>query len=302
MTNFAHKNDEHMEKEKEDILLKDRSSRACISAGYRLYMSNFKRIFRASWLAALFFAALVSTGGTMMILRPQTALIVLPLTMIIDALFFAYGFSVLKQHQDTGIIGRTPHWYSLDSHIFVRTLIAWLCMLLISLIMGMLVGFVGVLLINSVSTYTALGSIAVVGLLAFVFTLPLTYTNMRYILNDGIGYWSNLFSHYGKGMRRWGFIFLVVFMATLIGCVCYLFTSFPAIILSIAGNEANKGFLYGDPYGLPSYIGWLSALVFLLIGFIQAYVMLSFLFPVYYMYGSIEAHEQEKNKFNKEAL
>ena len=30
--------------------------------------------------------------------------------------------------------------------------------------------------------------------------------------------------------------------------------------------------------------------------------MLSFLFPVYYMYGSIEAHEQEKNKFNKEAL
>ena len=75
MTNFAHKNDEHMEKEKEDILLKDRSSRACISAGYRLYMSNFKRIFRASWLAALFFAALqvlthwsklqgISTGTT----------------------------------------------------------------------------------------------------------------------------------------------------------------------------------------------------------------------------------------------
>ena len=49
-------------------------------------------------------------------------------------------------------------------------------------------------------------------------------------------------------------------------------------------------------------IGWLSALVFLLIGFIQAYIMLSFLFPMYYMYGSIEAHEQEKNKFNKEAL
>ena len=46
-----------MEKDKEDILLKDRSSRACISAGYRLYMSNFKRIFRASWLAAIVFAA-----------------------------------------------------------------------------------------------------------------------------------------------------------------------------------------------------------------------------------------------------
>ena len=291
-----------MEKDKDDILLKDRSSRACISVGYRLYMSNFKRIFRASWVAALVFAAMVSIGGTMMILRPKITLVILPLTMMIDALFFTYGFSVLKQHQDTGAIGRTIHWYSLDVHMFVRTLKAWLCMLAISLILGIIAGFLSVVCINYLSTYTALGSIAAVMLLAFVFTLPLTYTNMRYLLTDGIGYWSNLFSHYDKGMHRWGFIFLVVFMTTLIGCVCYMFTSFPAIILSIAGNEANKGFLYGDPYVLPSYIGWLSALVFLLIGFIQAYIMLSFLFPVYYMYGAIEAHEQEKNKFNKEAL
>ena len=91
-------------------------------------------------------------------------------------------------------------------------------------------------------------------------------------------------------------------MTTLIGWVCSLFTSLPAIILSMAGNEANRDFMLGDPYNLPSYIGWLSALVFLLIGFIQAYIMLSFLFPIYYMYGAIEAHEKEKNKFNKEAL
>jgi hypothetical protein len=175
-------------------------------------------------------------------------------------------------------------------------------MLVISLIIGCLIGFVSIMLANYLSAYTALAAIAVIALLAFVLILPLTYTNMRYVLAEKTGYWSNLFGHYGKGMRRWGFIFLVVFMTTLIGWVCYVFTSFPAIILSLAGNEANQGFMYGDPYNMPSYIGWLSALVFLLIGFIQAYVMLSFLFPMYYMYGSIEAHEQEKNKFNKEAL
>ena len=49
---------------------------------------------------------------------------------------------------------------------------------------------------------------------------------------------------------------------------------------------------------MPSYIGWLAAVVFLLIGFIQAYVMLSFLFPIYYMYGSIDAHESERKEFN----
>ena len=277
-----------MEKDKEDILLKDRSSRACISAGYRLYMSNFKRIFRASWLAAIVFAALVSVGGTMMILRPEWVLIALPVTMLIDALFLSYGFSALKQHQQTGVIGWAAHWYSFDTHIFVRTLKAWLCMLVIYIVIGCIIGLAGIMLLDYLSLYTALGTIALIGLLAFVLTLPMTYTNMRYVLTDGTGYWSNLFGHYGKGLRRWGFIFLVV--------------SFPAIILSLAGNEANMGVMYGDPYNMPSYIGWLSALVFLLIGFIQAYIMLSFLFPLYYMYGSIEAHEQEKNKFNKEAL
>ncbi|MBQ9649280.1 MAG: hypothetical protein IJV25_02550 [Prevotella sp.] len=291
-----------MEKDKDDLLLKDRSSRACISAGYRLYMSNFKRIFRASWLAALVFAALVSIGGTMMILRPQLALIALPLTIIIDALFTSYGFSVLKQHQESGTISWAAHWYSFDTHVFTRTLKAWLCMIAISLIISCLIAVVSVTLINYLSTYTALATIVVIALTVFVFILPLTYTNLRYILTDGTGYWSNLFGCYGKGMRRWGFIFLVVFMTTLIGWVFYVFTSLPAIILSMAGSEANKGFLYGDPYNLPSYIGWLSALVFLLIGFIQAYVMLSCLFPLYYMYGSIEAHEQEKNKFNNSAL
>jgi len=291
-----------MEKDKEDLLLKDRSSRACISAGYRLYLSNFKRIFRASWLAALLFAIVTSAGGTLMILRPQWTLIALPLTIILDALFAAYGFSVLKQHQETGAIGWTVHWYSLDTHIFVRTLKAWLCMLIISVVLICAVGAVSVLAVNYLSTYTALGTLAVIALLVFFLMLPFTYTNIRYILKDGTNYWSNLFGYYGRGMRRWGFIFLVVFMTTLIGWVCSLFTSLPAIILSLAGHEANIGFLYGDPYNLPSYIGWLSALVFLLIGFIQAYIMLSFLFPFYYMYGSIEAHEKEKNKFNKDAL
>lgn len=291
-----------MEKNNEGILLKDRSSRACISAGYRLYMSNFKRIFRASWLAALVFAALVSVGGTMMIIQPQMALVVLPVTVLIDVLFVTYGFSALKQHQETGSIAWTAHWYSFDNRIFVRTLIAWLCTFAISLIISSLFGFGSVMLAEYLSEYTALASIGIMALLVFALTLPLAYTNVRYVLADKTGYWSNLFGHYGRGMRRWGFIFLVVFMTALICGVCYIFTSLPAIILSLAGNEANTGFLYGDPYDMPSYIGWLSALVFQLIGFIQAYVMLSFLFPLYYMYGSIEAHEQEKNKFNKEAI
>ncbi len=291
-----------MEKVQDDILQKDRSSRACISTGYRLYMSNFKRIFRYSWFAAIIFALFTSIGGTLTLLHPELALFVLPLLVAIEALFASYAFAVLKQHQETGSIGWAPRWASFNARIFVRTLKAWLCTLLISVVLGVVLSLIIVAATKYLSTYTAIAFILLSSLTLLALSLPLVYTNMRYILTDGIGYWRNLHDRYGIGLRRWGFIFLVVFFTALVSSVCAVITSLPSIILSLAGNEASTGFFSGDPYNMPSYIGTLSAVVFLLIGFIQAYIMLSVLFPTYYMYGSIDTHEKEKKKFNTESL
>ena len=288
-----------MEKDKDGILLKDRSGRACISAGYRLYMSNFKRIFRYSWMAALVFAIVTSISGTMLILRPRLALCSLLMMIFVEALFASYGFAVLKQHQQTGVINYSPKWFNLDVHIFVRTLKAWLNLLLIYIVVTGLVAGITILSASYLPLYTAIGLTGLVGLLAFIFLLPLAYTNTRYVLTDGISYWQNLSERYGIGLRRWGFIFLVVFVTILFMSVISLLTSLPALILSIANQTATMGYITGDPLGMPSYIGWLAAVVFLLIGFIQAYVMLSFLFPIYYMYGAIDAHEKERKEFNK---
>jgi hypothetical protein len=288
-----------MEKDKDDILQKDRSGRACISAGYRLYMSNFKRIFRFSWVAALVFAIVTSISGTMLILRPRLALFSLLTIIIVEALFASYGFAVLKQHQQTGAISYSPKWFNLDVHIFVRTLKAWINLFVIYIVVVGVVSGITVLSTSYLPLYTAIGLTGLFGLLALIFLLPLAYTNTRYVLTDGIGYWQNLSERYGIGLRRWGFIFLVVFVTTLFLSVVSLLTSLPALILSIANQTATMGYITGDPLGMPSYIGWLAAVVFLLIGFIQAYVMLSFLFPIYYMYGAIDAHEKERKEFNK---
>jgi hypothetical protein len=288
-----------MEKDKDGILQKDRSGRACISAGYRLYMSNFKRIFRYSWVAALIFAIVTSISGTMLILRPRLALCSLLMMIFVEALFASYGFAVLKQHQQTGVINYSPKWFNLDVHIFVRTLKAWLNLLVIYIVVTGLVAGITILSASYLPLYTAIGLTGLVGLLAFIFLLPLAYTNTRYVLTDGISYWQNLSERYGIGLRRWGFIFLVVFVTILFMSVISLLTSLPALILSIANQTATMGYITGDPLGMPSYIGWLAAVVFLLIGFIQAYVMLSFLFPIYYMYGAIDAHEKERKEFNK---
>lgn len=293
------KKENDMEKEQDSILQKDRSGRACISAGYRLYMSNFKRIFRYSWVAALVFAIVTSVSGTMMILRPKLALFSVVLMIIVEALFASYGFAVLKRHQMTGAISYSPKWLNLDVHIFVRTLKAWLNLIVIYIVVVGIVGGIAALSAIYLSPYTAIAFICLVGILAFVILLPLAYTNMRYVLTDGIGYWKNLRERYGIGFRRWGFIFLVVFVTTLLISIFSLFTSLPAVILTIANQAATIGYINGDPLGMPSYIGWLAVVVFLLIGFLQAYVMLSFLFPIYYMYGSIDAHESERKEFNK---
>lgn len=291
-----------MENQKEDILMKVRSSRSCIGAGYRLYTGNFKRIFRYSWAAAIVYALVCSAGGTLMVLRPQAMLVAIGIIAVAEALFASYGFAVLRQHQASGTISLSTRWLNIDTRIFVRTLKCWLCVAVILLASGIVAGGIGYASIKILSPYTALGCVGVAGLIILCLLLPLMYIVPRYILNEGAGFWSLFKAGYPVGMRRWGFIFTVAFVVTLVQMVLALVTSLPASILTLANMRSSQSLLLGDPSGMPSYIGWLAAATFLLIGFIQAYVQLSALFPAYYVYGSIEVQEQERSEFNKNKL
>ena len=291
-----------MEKEKDDILLKVRSSRGCIGTGYRLYTGHFKYIFRYSWLAALIYAIFCSIAGAMMISAPRLIPITAIVILLVECLFVSYGFSVLKQHQTFGNILRPAKWISFDTHIFVRTLKCWLWMILIYLIVGALIGGLSAVAVKYLdySAYTAVGFFTIASLVLLCLLLPLAYIVMRYILNDGIGFWKQFRIGYGVGMRHWGFIFVVVLVAAIVEMLLIMLLSLPAIILSAANTQSIMGVAIGDPVGLPSYMPALAAGTFLIIGFLQAYVMLSVLFPIYYMYGSIDAQEQEKQDFNKQ--
>ena len=289
-----------MEKEKDDILLKVRSSRGCISAGYRLYTSHFKHIFRYSWVAALIYALFCSVSGALMIMMPRLIPITAAVIILVECLFVSYGFSVLKQHQTFGNILRPAKWFSIDTHIFGRTVKCWLCLLVIYLIVSAIIGGLTVLAFKYLAPYTALGVSVFICLVLFCLLLPLAYIMMRYILNDGIGFWKQLKISYGVGMRRWGFIFIVVLVAAIVEVLLMMLLSLPAIILSLANTQSVLGVAMGDPYALPSYMPALAAGTFLIIGFLQAYVVLSVLFPIYYMYGAIDAQEQEKQDFNKQ--
>ena len=291
-----------MENQKDDILLKERSSRACISAGYRLYTGHFKHIFRYSCVAALVYALFCSLVGAVMVTAPRLMPIAASILFIVECLYASYGFSVLKQHQTFGNILRPAKWFSIDTHIFMRTLKCWLWLMLIAIVVGIIIGGMSAVAVKYLdySAYTAVGFFTLGSLVILCLLLPLAYIIMRYILNDGIGFWKQLKIGYGVGMRRWGFIFVVVLVAIIVEVLLMLILSLPALIISMANTQSMFGVAMGDPYTMPSYMPALAAATFLIIGFLQAYVSMSVLFPIYYMYGSIDAHEQEKQDFNKQ--
>lgn len=99
--------------------------------------------------------------------------------------------------------------------------------------------------------------------------------------------------------RHWGLLTAVVLLTLLISAVMAALLSVPAIIIALANTQANLSTLWGDAYGMPAYMTWLTALVMLLLGFLLAYVILAARFPVYFAYGSATAQEQERHDFNK---
>ena len=96
--------------------------------------------------------------------------------------------------------------------------------------------------------------------------------------------------------HHFGLVFAVTFVVVIFLAMALLITTLPAIILAVASLSAQVGVLGGDPLGMPHYIKPLTIAVFSIAGFIQAYIMLAALLPIYYAYGSAVTQEQERNE------
>ena len=202
-----------MEKDSENILLKSRSSRACIRDGYHFYFSNFKRIFRATWLIAIVFAVLTAAVSAMpVLLSIELTLTGLLLNTIVVLLLLAFGWRRLLKQK---LLEATEH-------IPLKT---WL--------------------------------------------------------------------------RRTGLVLIVAIVCLFAVSILILLTSLPMIIMMAANWQDQIGVLSGDPSGMPENVKWLTLVVFLISGFMQAYVWLSVIGPLYMMRGAIIQYEKDRQNFNK---
>ena len=188
-----------MKQETEPSAFHVRSSQAVISAGYKLYMSNFRKILRSSWIAALAYALCTGLLGsfamsqipqfTMAILGASEAGVqamsmtfVLKIFLIIllfaaaTAVLLSYGYAACSEHAQTGAITTAARWYGrIDKAMVWRTVKGTLWMMLFIFIAGMLTGICQALLGRVLSPLTAMAASLLLMLFIAVLLLPLPY-------------------------------------------------------------------------------------------------------------------------------
>ena len=320
-----------MENNNEEALFRGRSSRSCVRMGCRLYLSNFRRILKSSWIPALLFAVCNSVVGTIAVIQyPRLNLnaFVHPQQMpalfddylaifTVSALAFLIGglmevatyscsFRLLDRHRETSTIPQPTSFFSFSRQWAWRSLKGFLSTALTAVVITVIVSLFYYALLTVINKVG--GKVLIPLSLTWIPTVltligllpPLLYMNTKYILDTKVKFWSSAVSSYMVGLRHCGQLIVVLLMAFVIVIIVSSILSFPAIVVATANFQANIGLLYGDPLGMPSYIIPLTAVVMAFAGFVEVMTRLVVFYTGYYAYGSIEVQEEEKKKFNKD--
>ena len=312
-------------------LMKARSYRSVLADGYRLYNENFRKLFKASWILAIVYALCCGAFGTLTAIKvPELTLALmqqlssmqgffaetaktyaLTIAGIIGLLLLAIAamsmasatiLNKLKEHKDTGTISTPPYWLTTSPAMMGRSLKGvFLTILVLIIPMLLFIGMVAITesvkpqaLIGHLTTFIVV--LCIVCIIIVILVQPLMYVLMKYVMEAPCKYWKTLSANFGCGMRHWGSLFLVFFLSMLLVQLIGLVIMLPSHILSYANQQAHMGLLIGDPLGMPSYMSTLTFATFTLCSFIEFYVSQVMLVHNYYIYGSIDTKEQEREQ------
>lgn len=297
-----------MKEQEENTLTKSRSARSVVAAAFRLFSGNFRHLFRASWLAALIYALINSALGTILVGGASNIALLVAVALLIvigglaELMFYSVGINMLCVHSATGKMPSTGK--QLPFKIFWRVLKGCLCILVIEI--PFVIAFallyhykLAATLATPNAHWTLWGAVLIAVIAVAVLQLPLAYSIMRYVMRGELRFWPSLWKSYKSGFSHLGHIFAVMLINAIILIAAHYIITLPAVILEIANTKAQLGAAMGDPLGMPSYMAVLCAVTFLLSGFMQAYIRMTLVFSLYYMYGSIDTGENEKRKFKE---
>lgn len=293
-------------------LYKNRGFGATLKAAYNMFLTNFTRIFRHIWWAALVFA------------------LVLPLSMVANTLMMTSSGSLwwiwvlvalVVVAAEVVFFSRLTMLYNEESwkwniiRILKLTVVVLVVMVVVALVFGFTKGLIENWLLADLQEKMKTGAdaqaamamtasanmkvtaVMLCGLLIFILLLvPLYYTSMKYVVEVKSRLRKILWPSYTKGLRRWGYIFVLLLLTGLVLFPFVLVVCLPLIIMVTSMMLSTNGVLQGDPSGLPGGFMWLYYAVYVLTVFVLTFFTVFELTVIYFMYGSIETREQERQK------
>ncbi len=292
-------NTDHIENE----LYKVRSVRACIKSATDMMISNPLTILRRTWLPTLVLSIVTSlsillsaffesqqptTAGASTVNAPLLILGVISLVAYI-AIASWWGASVISL-----LTGR-----KVKDNIR-RILYSLLAVIGLYIIVGVCVSvgytlpmFGGKASLGHPTIISPLVA-GIVVVLALIFTLPISYSSMKYLVEPQQKLTSIVGKPYMTGLHRWGFLFMAALLGGIIISILIVITGVPEIILETAKKANDIGMAMGDSNGLSASFTVLQFFVTILCYFIWYYIYCWMNFVYYYVYGSIEAKEMAK--------
>lgn len=276
---------------------KDNSYRACISAAFSFLYDNIRLILSRTWIYAVAFSFLISI---LSILFPSPLLFY---SMMLENPYIIIGvfgvlllFFVAQLVFHSSIVAllnkRTVRWNIwrnfkvFASMLVVVGAVSVVLMTLIFLVLKHTVVADNIYAMNAIA-------VVVYSMLLVIFIQPFVYGMMKYIMEPAAKLRQVFTAFYVSGLRRWGFIFAVLFIVGLFIYVASYAVTFPTLVLIYARNLSEAGVIeYGDASGLPSYFPYILFTICLITSFISLYIMAIIIFAAYYIYGSISVREE----------
>lgn len=301
-----------MEESRDKDLFQVRSYLGCLNEGFKLATRHILPMLKFTWPSLVSVAVTAGLWGVLfnqftvafaqwlaamepvVLSLPVFAFLILGVLSLLTESFyvgnvmaalshFADGgtWPMLKFGMYRGKVGRS--FLRALTFIFIGYLVVWLCLTPFILWLG------------AASVWTSV----VYAVLILAFLVPYNMVGLDYMLGRRHDYFQSL-RRMRDGYQNWGALFIVRFCGGLIMFVLALVCWLPAGVMSYAGHESMMAVLGGDVTDLPAAVPFFVVFFFMLASVITSMSGWLTLFPLAYLYGSVETRKKDRAAFEAE--
>lgn len=286
----------------ESELYKYRGYAGCVKAATDLMCGKFKTIFKSTWMSVVALSLVCSVAAAYFsapatVTTPVELLWTVVLPMLLASLLGlssqAWLYGNLSNLQNTQ--GRRKNFFrSLRVLLSLGSIAVILCVALTWLCAAVQSAKASVGILALVTMASAIAAVVVF--------LPFVYASAKHLVTGTTPLKHVFTKDYREGWRHWGFLFVLMFVVTVIAVLVALFVMSPVMVLQMATLNNDACIMLGDSSALPGGFWLLNFVVSFIVQFVVAYVDVWVFFVFFYAYGTIEERRTAREQADKNII